>query len=1103
MPLNTKTNILGDDPLWYKDAVIYELHVRAFHDSSGDGMGDFAGLTQKLDYLKDLGVTAIWLLPFYPSPLRDDGYDIADYQKIHSSYGTMADFKRFLREAHKRGLRVITELVINHTSDQHKWFQRARRAKPGSAYRDWYVWSDTAREYGDTRIIFQDFELSNWTWDPVARAYYWHRFFSHQPDLNFDNPQVHKAVIQALEFWLKLGVDGFRLDAIPYLYEREGTNCENLPETHDYLRDLRRHVDAHFPNRLLLAEANQWPEDSVAYFGEGDECHMNFHFPLMPRLYMALQQEDRFPVVDILAQTPEIPDSCQWALFLRNHDELTLEMVSDEERDAMIQAYARHSKARINLGIRRRLAPLLQNDRRRIELMNILLFSLPGSPVLYYGDEIGMGDNFFLGDRNGVRTPMQWSGDRNAGFSRANQQELYLPVILDPEYHYESVNVEAQARNPASLLWWMRRLIALRKRHPAFGRGTIELLHPDNRRVLVFLRTYENEQILVVANLSRHTQFCELDLSRFKGLVPVELFGHTPFPRVGDAPYFITLGPHSAFWFSLEEREDGTQGWALSHEREVPLVVLPLASRWDDIWAPESRSRIEGALSGFLMTQRWFRSKGNVINGARISEVIPVRFDGRTAHVALVDVDYADRDPEVYVVPLLVETGLEAAHGQHATVAHLRLGKKGAPEGLLVDAMGDRGFARRLLQLLTIPAPLRGTRGELRGRTTRAFRQLATAEDLEPRFMAADQSNTSVAYGTRLILKLLRSVESGESLEAEVGAFLTKRGFGGAPALAGVLDYVQPDGSTATLATVHAFVPNGGDSWSYTLDELSVYFERALTMDPAELTRRLEGEAPDAELVQRLVGDYLGTARMLGRRTAELHLALASEAEDEAFAPEPFSQLYQRSLYQSMRNQAVQVMDLLKKRLSSLPEAARVDAELLIACGDALHARLRSVTGAKIDTVRIRCHGDLHLGQVLYTGRDFVITDFEGEPARPLTARRIKRSPLRDVAGMLRSFHYAAWAALFQARANGLLSPDDARPATWLDLWYEAVSDAFLAEYRRVAAGAAFLVSDDEGFRRLLGAYVAEKAVYELGYEINNRPDWVGIPLKGLLRLLE
>src|ERR1700682_3251182 len=554
MPPHDPSSPFDDDPLWYKDAVIYEVHVRAFHDSQEDGAGDFPGLTQKLDYLQDLGVTAIWLLPFFPSPWRDDGYDISDYTDVHPAYGTLRDFQVFLREAHRRGLRVITEVVVNHTSDQHPWFQRSRRAAPGTQWRDFYVWRDTDQHYQQARIIFKDFETSNWTWDPLAKAWYWHRFYSHQPDLNFDSPHVRKAIIGVIDYWLDMGVDGFRLDAIPYLFEREDTNCENLPETHAFLKDIRAHVDANYPGRLLLAEANQWPEDAIAYFGAGDECNMAFHFPLMPRLFMSIRMEDCYPINEILDQTPPIPASCQWATFLRNHDELTLEMVTDEERDYMYRVYAQDRQTRINLGIRRRLAPLLGNDRRKIELMNALLFSLLGTPVIYYGDEIGMGDHVYLGDRNGVRTPMQWSADRNGGFSRANPQKLYLPITIDPEYHYESINVEAQQKNPNSLLWWMKRLIEQRKRSRAFGRGTLEFLSPSNRRVLAFYRRYEGENILVVANLSRFPQYAEVDLSEFKGRRPVEMFGRAEFPPIGEQPYVITLGSHDFYWFSLETK---------------------------------------------------------------------------------------------------------------------------------------------------------------------------------------------------------------------------------------------------------------------------------------------------------------------------------------------------------------------------------------------------------------------------------------------------------------------------------------------------------------------------------------------------------------------
>ena len=552
-PEHGAPQLLRDDPGWYKDAIIYQLHVKAFFDSTNDGVGDFRGLREKLDYIAELGVTAVWLLPFYPSPLRDDGYDIADFARVHPDYGSLCEFRRFVREAHRRGLRVITELVVNHTSDQHPWFVDSR-SSPESAKRDWYVWSDTDQRYADARIIFTDTETSNWAWDQGTQQYYWHRFFSHQPDLNYDNPRVVRAVMRVMRFWLDLGVDGLQLDAVPYLVEREGTICENLPETHAVLRQLRAGMDERYTGRMLLAEANQWPPDVLPYFGDGsDECHMAFHFPLMPRIWIALRREDRFPIVEIMEQTPEIPDTCQWALFLRNHDELTLEMVTDEERDYMYSEYAHDARMRINVGIRRRLAPLVDNSRRRLELLNSLLFSMRGTPVIYYGDEIGMGDNVYLGDRNGVRTPMQWTGDRNAGFSKADVQALYAPVVADPVYGYQAVNVEAQQRIPGSLLNWMKRLIRIRRAHPVFGRGTLEFLNPDNRRVVAYLREHEGVSVLCVANLSRFAQYVELDMRRFGGRVPVELIGRVHFPSIGELPYLLTLGPHDFFWFELTE----------------------------------------------------------------------------------------------------------------------------------------------------------------------------------------------------------------------------------------------------------------------------------------------------------------------------------------------------------------------------------------------------------------------------------------------------------------------------------------------------------------------------------------------------------------------
>jgi maltose alpha-D-glucosyltransferase / alpha-amylase len=1114
MRYSQESSMLMDDPLWYKDAIIYELHPRAFFDSNGDGVGDFEGLAEKLDYLQDLGVTVIWLLPFYPSPLKDDGYDISDYTDVHPSYGTLHDFREFLREAHARGLRVITELIVNHTSDQHPWFQRARRAKAGSRWRNFYVWSDTPEKYKEARIIFKDFEPSNWSWDPVAKAYYWHRFYAHQPDLNYDNPEVRRAILHVVDFWLNMGIDGLRLDAVPYLYEREGTNCENLAETHNFLKELRRHVDRKFKNRMLLAEANQWPEDAVAYFGEGDECHMAFHFPNMPRLFMAIRMESRFPIIDILTQTPAIADICQWAVFLRNHDELTLEMVTDEERDYMYRVYAHDPHARINLGIRRRLAPLLGNDRRRIELMNALLFALPGTPVIYYGDELRMGDNFYLGDRNGVRTPMQWSADRNAGFSRANPQRLFLPIIIDPEYHYEAVNVEAQQNNPHSLLWWMKRLIALRKRFKAFGRGTLEFLHPDNHKVLAFIRRYQDECVLVLANLSRFVQGVELDLAPYKGLVPVEAFGRTEFPIIGEAPYFMTLGPHAFYWFALEPQRLPE---ASPLPQEARLPTLQVTGTLENLFMGETKVTLEAILPGYLRDRRWFGGKARKLKSVQLLEAIPVHFDVSEAFVTLLQVDYAEGDPDVYVLPLTAAFGETAARMRegfpHPLLANLHMRVKGrqqGEEGILYDALYEKSFSALLLDLIARHRRLRGVNGNLVTSGTHALRRLhnGTAGPLEPAVMKVEQSNTSVVYGGQFILKLFRRSDEGVNPDLEIGRFLTETAeFANVPPVVGAIEYRRKSGETRTLGILQEFVPNVGDAWNYTLDSLSHYFEHALAHPEAQLpgvpqTSLLDIPNDDFPvLAKELIGAYLESARLLGQRTAELHRALASSADDPEFAPEPFSTLYQRSIYQSMQSQVAQVFRLLRPRLRQLPDAAREDAQKILDMEAEVRRRCRSILQRRINTMRIRVHGDYHLGQVLYTGRDFVIIDFEGEPARPLSERRIKRSPMRDVAGMLRSFHYVSYAALF-GHVPGIRPEDFPALEPWAQFWYTWVSHAFLKAYLAVAKEEPFLPRDPIELQVLLDTYLLEKAVYELGYELNNRPEWVKVPLQGLLQLL-
>ena len=1103
------------DPLWYKDAIVYEAHVRAFHDSNGDGYGDFRGLTEKLDYLQELGITALWLLPFYPSPLRDDGYDIADYKEVHPLYGSLHDFRTMLRAAHRRGIKVICELVVNHTSDQHPWFQRARRAKPGTSARDYYVWSDSTDRYRDARIIFKDYEPSNWTWDDQAQAYYWHRFFSHQPDLNFENPRVRRSIFQTLDFWLDMGVAGMRLDAVPYLYEEEGTICENLPQTHAFLAELRRHIDRKYGDRMLLAEANQWPEDAAQYLGEDSGCHMAFHFPLMPRMFMALQLEDRFPVIDILQQTPAIPTICQWALFLRNHDELTLEMVTDEERDYMYRAYAQDTQARINLGIRRRLAPLLGNSRRKIELMYGLLLSLPGTPVIYYGDEIGMGDNFYLGDRDAVRTPMQWSADRNAGFSRANPQQLYLPVITDPEYRCESINVETQQRNPHSMLWWMRRIIGLRKQHKAFSRGTMEVLHPENRKVLAFVRQYEDETILVVANLSRFVQYVELDLGQYRGMTPVEMFGRADFPRIGDLRYFITLGPHNFFWFRLERQESRIE----AKSDELPLATIRVDGNWETVVSPESRNALETLLPRFLKRCRWFAGKARTIKDTELRHFIPIQSEQSRALLAIVEVNYTDADPERYILPLTCSFGERAEtilkHHRSMALAKLlvrdRLGQE--QEGLLYDGTGEREFAQTLLDALKRRRQFRGSAGTLQFRPGRGLRRIVSNEGahFEPAPMRGEQSNSSILFGDQLILKIFRKLEPGTNPDLEIGRFLTeKKKFPFVPPVLGSIELGQERGEPASIGILQGFVVNEGDAWSYTLDVLGHFFEHLLAKrrwfeEAPNSFRRVLGDSPQEIEREKAeaIGTYLDQARLLGRRTAELHTVLATETSDPAFVPENFTPHYQRSLYQSMRNLSGQIFQLLHKRIPELPETFRALAEGVSEREEDVLADFRKVLDRRITAKRIRTHGDYHLGQVLFTGRDFVILDFEGEPARSLSERRLKRSALRDVAGMLRSFHYAVWTASRSFVTNGMVSGDHQEGfERWARFWYAEVSAAFTEEYLEVASGGGFLPRSAEELKTLLEAYLLDKAVYELGYELNNRPEWVNIPLQGILSLL-
>jgi maltose alpha-D-glucosyltransferase/alpha-amylase len=1083
--------------LWHKDAIIYQLHVKAFCDANGDGIGDFEGLAQKLDYIQELGVNTLWLLPFYPSPQRDDGYDIADYRDVHPDYGTLEDFSKFVDEAHRRALRVITELVINHTSDQHPWFQAARRAPRGSPEREFYVWSDDEKNFASTRIIFTDTEISNWAWDPVANQFYWHRFFSHQPDLNHNNPAVVDAMIEVMRFWLDMGVDGMRLDAIPYLCVREGTNNENLPETHAVLRKMRAVVDANYQDRIFLAEANQWPEDVREYFGDGDECHMAYHFPLMPRMFMAVAIEDRYPIAEILRQTPDIPDTCQWAIFLRNHDELTLEMVTDRERDYMYRMYAHEPRMRVNVGIRRRLAPLLSNDTDRIKLMNALLLSMPGSPILYYGDEIAMGDNIYIGDRNGVRTPMQWSIDRNAGFSRADPERLYLPVIMDPVYGYQATNVEAQSRDSSSLLNWTRRLLKVRNQYRSFGRGSLDFVRPQNRKVLAYIRTYGNEIVLCVANLAHTAQAAELDLSAYKGRVPVELLGHNSFPPIGDLPYFLTLPAHAFFWLWLSDTEQ-PPAWHVEHvpATELPVLVLPAglstllestAQGQERIGRRTIKQLEEEVLPEFLRPRRWFAGKGSTVLGARLAQRTLWRTEGGSWLIALFDVELSGGEKQRYFLPLsLAPDDDESAVLRTAewTVAKIR---EGARIGVLVDAFADPAFCLAATQAVGRSTVIPFADGELRFSPTRVFAELASG-GIEPvQYLGREQSNTSVILGEGLFLKGYRQARSGVNPDMEMPRFLTNAGFKHIAPLAGAIEYIPRDAPPITLVALFAYVRNQGDGWSYALNDL----ERLGSSVLAESALDDRGASP------------LFAAQMhtLGRRVGELHAVLAAETTDADFMPENLRAQDRQDWANTLAQEANTTFALLDQRTAALPESVQSRARKVLDASERILARIQALSSAPIGALKTRYHGDLHLGQVLIVADDFLIIDFEGEPSRAIAERRRKGSPLRDVAGMLRSIDYARAVALERTLAR---MPDaTGRIEGMFTTWRDEASAAYLQGYREGVGEARSVPQNERDMREVVDIFQMEKALYEIRYELLNRPTWLNVPAEGLLQLLE
>ncbi|MGO6687165.1 maltose alpha-D-glucosyltransferase [Rhizobium leguminosarum] len=1077
----------ASQPLWYKDAIIYQLHIKSFYDANGDGVGDFAGLHQKLDHIAALGVNAIWLLPFFPSPRRDDGYDIADYGSVSPDYGTVEDFRAFVDAAHQRNIRVIIELVINHTSDQHPWFQRAREAPAGSPERDFYVWSDTDQKFPETRIIFIDTEKSNWTWDAVAGAYYWHRFYSHQPDLNFDSPLVMEELLRVMRFWLETGIDGFRLDAIPYLVEREGTINENLPETHAILKRIRAALDATHPGVMLLAEANQWPEDTREYFGDGDECHMAFHFPLMPRMYMAIAKEDRFPITDILRQTPEIPDNCQWAIFLRNHDELTLEMVTDAERDYLWETYASDKRARINLGIRRRLAPLMERDRRRIELMNALLLSMPGTPVIYYGDEIGMGDNIYLGDRDGVRTPMQWSPDRNGGFSRADPARLVLPPVADPLYGFEAVNVEAQSTDAHSLLNWTRRMLALRGRHPAFGRGTLRFLSPENRKILAYLREYEGEVLLCVASLSRLPQAVELDLSSFEGRVPIELTGMSPFPPIGQLTYLLTLPPYGFFWFQLTADAD-PPAWRTAPPEQLPdlLTMVIRRSLLDLVDEPGHARILSGEiLPAYLSRRRWFGAKDQPLQSARLVSATPIPFaDG----VVLGELEVVlPNHSESYQLPLTVawDDAHPSALAQQLALGRIRQGRR---VGFLTDGFAVEAMARGILHGLRDRSRTTGRTGTLEFLGTEQLDSLDISDELPVHWLSAEQSNSSLLVGDVAMIKLIRHIFPGIHPEVEMTRYLTRAGYDHTAPLLGEVAHTDSSGRRSTLIIVQGAIRNQGDAWNWMLNNLRRGADELVLNDPAV--------QPDDDVFQSLIS----FVAMVGLRLGELHVVLAAKTEDEAFSPVVSGDKEVEAMKKAVSGEVAYAMSKLDEREQNADPAIDLLAAPLLERRSELAELAGTLAKSCRHTLMTRTHGDFHLGQILVSEGDAVIIDFEGEPAKNLTERRAKTNPLRDVAGLLRSLSYLV--ATAQLDNDAVIEHDNEVRREAIARFGRNAEEAFLDAYSQAVSVSKELDMPPDQRRRVLDAFLLEKAAYEIAYEARNRPKWLPIPLSGLTEIV-
>lgn len=1091
------------DDLWFKDAVIYEVHIRSFKDSNGDGIGDIPGLISKLDYLEDLGINVLWLLPFFPSPLRDDGYDITDFTDVHPDCGTLGDFKKLLKKAHERGIKVIIELVLNHTSDQHPWFQKSRKAKEDSKYRDYYTWSEDPDKNHDARVIFKDYENSNWAWDSEAKAYYWHRFYHHQPDLNYKSPEVQKEILDVLDFWFELGVDGFRLVNVPFLFEEDGTNCENLPETHNYIKKLRKQIDKKWPGRVLMAETNLWPEDAASYFGNGDEAHLAQYYPLMPRLFMALHVEDSFPVVDIIEQTPTPPDNAQWALFLRNHDEMALEMVTEEEKDYLYKAYASDPNSKLNIGIRRRLAPLLDNDRRKIELLFTLLFSLPGTPIIYYGDEIGMGDNVYLGDRQGVRTPMQWDSNMNAGFSEGNPQKLYLPLINDPGYRFEAVNVANQQNNMASLLWWVKSILNMRQRFSAFGRGDINFLETSNSKVLCFIRKYNNQKIIILANLSRYSQAVNIDLREYEGSGLTEVFSQNVFPEIKTKDYPVTLGPYGYFWLLVEDKQ------IKKEDKESGPVTITIENPWNEFFSSfQDVNKLEKQVfQSYMKRCRWFGGKAKVISKIQVDMHVPLEYDGLKAYFLVLEVSYVQRLPEYYFLPVVFVPTTDVLDRIDQTpntiICYLKTPQR---EGTLIDATYDPKFRNYLFHAMANNRSHKNDTGDLVFQSGSKANLQTDLSKITSEVLKADQSNTAIIYNGEYFFKFYRKVEKEINPDLEIVRFLSeKTAFKNSPTYAGGIELQLKDSKSIVFGLLQEMVDNQGEAWSMTMDSLGRYFERVISKaskeeKPPKLVQKptvFLDEVP--QLMQEMIGPiFYQRVIKLGERTAEMHLALASDNNDPAFAPQKLESNYQRSLFSSMRKLVKDRIKLLKQKLEDLPENTKPIAKEILEREEEIIQCFSRIYEHKIEGVKTRIHGDYHLGQVLFTGKDFVIIDYEGEPGFSFSERRLKKNPFKDVAGMIRSFHYAAYGKImlnehYKQKYQQFLEP-------WAEQWFQYISKFYLAAYLKRMGMDINLSKDNQ---TLLEVYSLEKAIYELGYELNSRPDWVIIPLKGIKFLVD